>query len=215
MPVDLFTPADHWAMQQAMDQAALAAQIGEVPVGAVVVDAEGSIIGTGYNRTITDHDPTAHAEIVALRDAAARVGNYRLPGARVYVTLEPCTMCMGAMVHARVAQVVFGAADAKTGACGSVLNIAAIDQINHHTQVAGGLLAEACGALLSDFFRARRAAIREQKGKPPLVGVVPTLPNVSLPQKDVPPPQPDVSLQPDISSLQPGAFPPLSGDDSS
>lgn len=202
MPVDLFTPADYWAMQQAMGQAALAAQIGEVPVGAVVVDAEGSIIGTGYNRTITDHDPTAHAEIVALRDAALRMGNYRLPGARVYVTLEPCTMCMGAMVHARVAQVVFGAADPKTGACGSVLDIAAIDQINHHTQVAGGLLADACGALLSDFFRARRAAIRAQKGQPPLADLMPPLPDASSPLTDA-------------SSPQSGTFLPLRGDDSS
>lgn len=202
MSVKSFTSLDHWAMQQAMYQAANAAQIGEVPVGAVVVDPDGHVIGTGYNRTITDHDPTAHAEIVALRDAAARVGNYRLPGARVYVTLEPCTMCMGAMVHARVAQVVFGAADPKTGACGSVLNIAAIDQINHHTQVAGGLLAEACGALLSDFFRARRAAIRAQRGKPPLADLIPPLPDASLPQTHASPPQS-------------GTFPPLRGEDSS
>ncbi len=150
-------------MALALEQAALAAEIGEVPVGAVVLDADGVVIGCGYNRTITDHDPTAHAEIVALRDAARRVGNYRLPGTRVYVTLEPCTMCMGAMVHARVAHVVFGAADPKTGACGSVLDIASLGQINHHTQVTGGVMADTCGALLSDFFRQRRALIRQRK----------------------------------------------------
>lgn len=160
---DLFSAVDRMGMQLALAQADLASQLGEVPVGAVVLDALGNLLGQGYNRTITDHDPTAHAEVVALRDAAQRVGNYRLPDSRVYVTLEPCVMCMGAMMHARVAHVVFGATDPKTGACGSVLDLAAIAQINHHTTVLGGLMADACGQALSDFFRNRRAQIRMQK----------------------------------------------------
>jgi tRNA(adenine34) deaminase len=144
-------------MALALAQARLAGEIGEVPVGAIVVDAEGRLIGAGYNRTIIDSDPSAHAEIVALRAAAKSVGNYRLPGARLYVTLEPCIMCIGAMLHARLAHVVYGAADPKTGACGSVLDIGAVAQLNHHTHIAGGVLAEPCGQLLKDFFKARRA----------------------------------------------------------
>ncbi|MGN6578966.1 MAG: tRNA adenosine(34) deaminase TadA [Bordetella sp.] len=143
-------------MALALDQARLAATAGEVPVGAVVVDAAGAVLGAGYNRTITDSDPTAHAEIVALRAAAARLANYRLPGLSLYVTLEPCVMCMGAMMHARLARVVFGAADPKTGACGSVLDVGAVDKINHHTTVCGGVMAESCGGLLREFFRERR-----------------------------------------------------------
>lgn len=160
---DLFSGLDRKGMQLALAQAARAAQLGEVPVGAVVLDPQGNLLGQGYNRTIIDHDPTAHAEVVALRDAARRVGNYRLPDTRVYVTLEPCVMCMGAMMHARVAHVVFGASDPKTGACGSVLDLASVSQINHHTTVSGGLMADACGQALSDFFRQRRAQIRLQK----------------------------------------------------
>ena len=160
---DLFSELDRAGMQLALAQAALAAQLGEVPVGAVVLDPQGNLLGQGYNRTIIDHDPTAHAEVVALRDAARRVGNYRLPDTRVYVTLEPCVMCMGAMMHARVAHVVFGAADLKTGACGSVLDLASVSKINHHTTVSGGLMADTCGQALSDFFRQRRAQIRLQK----------------------------------------------------
>jgi len=127
-----------------------------VPVGAVVVSARGEVLGEGFNRTILDHDPTAHAEIVALRQAARALENYRLPGISVYVTLEPCVMCIGAMLHARLARVVFGAHDPKTGACGSVLDVGAVSRLNHHTSVTGGVLAEPCGELLRGFFRERR-----------------------------------------------------------
>jgi len=128
---------------------------GEVPVGAIVV-SNGEIIGQGWNRPITCHDPTAHAEIVALRDAAARVGNYRLTGCELYVTLEPCVMCVGAMLHARIKRVVFGAADPKTGACGSVVNLFGNQQLNHHAVVEGGVLATECSELLRAFFVRRR-----------------------------------------------------------
>lgn len=144
-------------MRLAFEQAQRAGDLGEVPVGAVVVSAQGEVIGQGHNRTIMDADPTAHAEIVALRMAARVQDNYRLPGASLYVTLEPCVMCMGAMLHARLARIVFGALDPKTGACGSVLDVGAIAQLNHHTAISGGVLAEPCGHLLRQFFRARRA----------------------------------------------------------
>ncbi|MDH4401145.1 MAG: tRNA adenosine(34) deaminase TadA [Burkholderiaceae bacterium] len=144
-------------MQLALAQAALAQQLGEVPVGAVLVDAQGELLATGFNRTIIDHDPTAHAEIVALRAGAQQVQNYRLPGASLYVTLEPCAMCLGAMLHARLARVVFGAPDPKTGVCGSVLNLALEKQLNHHTQVEGGVLAQECGDTLRQFFKERRS----------------------------------------------------------
>ncbi|KAB1444356.1 tRNA adenosine(34) deaminase TadA [Bordetella bronchiseptica] len=144
-------------MALALEQAQEAARLGEVPVGAVVVDAQGEVLGAGYNRTIIDRDPTAHAEIVALRAAARRLDNYRLPGVSLYVTLEPCVMCIGAMLHARLARVVYGARDPKTGACGSVLDVGAVGQLNHHTTITGGVLAEPCGELLRGFFRARRA----------------------------------------------------------
>ncbi len=154
---------DTVGMQAALAMAWAAAEAGEVPVGAVVLDADGRVLGRGYNRCISDHDPTGHAEIVALRDAAARVGNYRLPGLALYVTLEPCAMCMGAMLHARLMRVVYGAADPKTGACGSVLNVPAVEQINHHTTVVGGVLAEESATALQDFFRKRRLAAREAR----------------------------------------------------
>lgn len=144
-------------MQLALAQAAQAQQLGEVPVGAVLVDAQGELLATGFNRTIIDHDPTAHAEIVALRAGAQQVQNYRLPGASLYVTLEPCAMCLGAMLHARLARVVFGAPDPKTGVCGSVLNLALEKQLNHHTQVEGGVLAQECGDTLRQFFKERRS----------------------------------------------------------
>lgn len=147
---------DDAAMRLALDQAKLAYAAGEVPVGAVVLDEQGQVIGTGFNRTIQDHDPTGHAEIVALRAAAKHARNYRLPGASLYVTLEPCTMCMGAMLHARLDRVVFGATDPKTGACGSVLSVHGIVQLNHQTKVEGGVLAEECAELLRRFFRERR-----------------------------------------------------------
>jgi tRNA(adenine34) deaminase len=144
-------------MRLALAQAAQAQQLGEVPVGAVLVDAQGDLLASGFNRTIIDHDPTAHAEIVALRAGAKQVQNYRLPGASLYVTLEPCAMCLGAMLHARLARVVFGAPDPKTGVCGSVLNLALEKQLNHHTQVEGGVLAQECGDTLRQFFKERRS----------------------------------------------------------
>lgn len=143
-------------MALAMQQAERAWQIGEVPVGAVVVNAQGEVVGTGYNRTIIDSDPTAHAEIVALRAAATQLNNYRLPGLSLYVTLEPCVMCIGAMLHARLARVVYGASDPKTGACGSVLDVGAVATLNHHTTVVGGVSAQPCGDMLRRFFRERR-----------------------------------------------------------
>ena len=142
-------------LREAIAEAHDAEAAGEVPVGAVLV-YNGEIIARGQNCVIRDHDPTAHAEIVALRAAAARLANYRLPGLSLYVTLEPCVMCMGAMLHARLARVVFGAADPKTGACGSVLDVGAVDKINHHTTVCGGVMAESCGNILRGFFRERR-----------------------------------------------------------
>ncbi|MCC2595461.1 tRNA adenosine(34) deaminase TadA [Pusillimonas sp. MFBS29] len=150
-------------MQLALAQAGLAYAAGEVPVGAVVLDAEGELIGSGFNRTITDSDPTAHAEIVALRVAAAHMGNYRLPGARLYVTLEPCIMCIGAMLHARLDRIVYGAADPKTGACGSVLAAHEISRLNHQTTVQGGVLEDECAELLRRFFRERRAQAKAGK----------------------------------------------------
>ncbi len=142
-------------MRRALDLARQAASLGEVPVGAIVV-RDGEIIGRGGNQPIGRHDPTAHAEVMALRDAAANVGNYRLPGSTLYVTLEPCLMCIGAIFHARVGRVVFGARDPKTGAAGSVLNLFDETRLNHHAEVLGGVLAEECGTLLSGFFAARR-----------------------------------------------------------
>lgn len=152
--------SDEAGMRLALQQAEQARALGEVPVGAVVVDAQGRVLGLGYNRTIIDSDPSAHAEIVALRQAASVLNNYRLPGITVYVTLEPCTMCIGAMLHARVARIVFGAPDPKTGACGSVLSVHDIRQLNHHTNVVGGILADECATTLRDFFRERRAQAR-------------------------------------------------------
>ena len=147
---------DAAAMRLALDQARHAAQAGEVPVGAVLVDAAGRVIASGRNAPIAGHDPTAHAESAALRAAAAAQGNYRLDGCTLYVTLEPCTMCAGAMLHARLGRVVFGAPDPKTGAAGSVLNPFADARLNHQTQVQGGVLAHECAALLKDFFQPRR-----------------------------------------------------------
>ena len=144
-------------MTEALALAADARQAGEVPVGAVVVH-EGQIIGRGFNAPISLHDPSAHAEIQALRAAAQALGNYRLAGCTLYVTLEPCAMCAGAIQHARIARVVFGASDPKTGACGSVVNLFADPSLNHHTEVDGGILAQQCGELLTNFFRERRPA---------------------------------------------------------
>lgn len=146
---------DQIYMRQAIDQAHNAWALGEVPVGAVVVK-EDRIIATGFNQPIGTHDPTAHAEIMALRAAATILGNYRLPGCELYVTLEPCAMCAGAMMHARLARVVFGASDPKTGTCGSIVNLFAQEKLNHHTELIGGVLAEDCGNLLKEFFAERR-----------------------------------------------------------
>jgi tRNA(adenine34) deaminase len=143
-------------MREALRLAEQAAQAGEVPVGAVVVK-DGRIVGRGSNAPISRHDPTAHAEIAALRDAAQHIGNYRLVDCELFVTLEPCVMCVGAMFHARIVRVVFGARDPKTGAAGSVMNLFETEQLNHHANVEGGVLAEECGRLLSDFFAMRRA----------------------------------------------------------
>jgi tRNA(adenine34) deaminase len=143
-------------MGLALAQAQAAQRVGEVPVGAVVVH-QGRVVGAGHNSPIGDHDPSAHAEINALRQAAQNLGNYRLEDCTLYVTLEPCAMCAGAMLHARLARVVYGAADPKTGACGSVINLFAEEKLNHHTTVTGGVLAEECGQLLRDFFIQRRA----------------------------------------------------------
>ncbi len=149
-------------MRLALEAAAQAKALGEVPVGAVVV-REGEVIATGYNQPIAGHDPTAHAEIAALRAAAQTLGNYRLPGCTLYVTLEPCAMCAGAMMHARLARVVFGARDPKTGACGSVVNLFAEARLNHYAELAGGVLAEECGTMLSAFFAERRSLTRNAK----------------------------------------------------
>ena len=146
-------------MQLALDQARLAWAVGEVPVGAVVVK-DGEVIAAGYNQPIGRHDPTAHAEIVALRAAAEKIGNYRLPGCELYVTLEPCAMCSGAMMHARLSRVIYAAIDPKTGACGSVLDLFKEEQLNHHTEVIGGVLADESSTMLKAFFAERRAAAR-------------------------------------------------------
>ncbi len=150
---------DQSYMREALRQAEQAALVGEVPVGAVVVK-NGEIIGRGSNAPISLHDPTAHAEMRALRDAAQHIGNYRLVGCDLFVTLEPCVMCVGAMFHARIARVVFGAHDPKTGAAGSVMNLFDETRLNHHAQIQGGVLAAECGKVLSDFFALRRAQQR-------------------------------------------------------
>lgn len=142
-------------MRLAIEQAIEAGAQGEVPVGAVVVK-DGIVIGRGSNAPIAQHDPSAHGEIQALRQAAKHLGNYRLVDCTLYVTLEPCAMCAGAIQHARIARLVFGASDPKTGACGSVINLMAEEKLNHHTEVIGGIMAEQCGKLLSDFFASRR-----------------------------------------------------------
>ena len=144
-------------MRESLRLAARAAKRGEVPVGALVVK-DGKVIGLGYNAPISNKDPSAHAEIQALREASAALGNYRLEGCSLYVTLEPCAMCAGAIMHARIARLVYGAADPKTGACGSVVDLFSEKKLNHHTTVTGGVLAAEAGRLLSEFFAARRNA---------------------------------------------------------
>ena len=146
---------DEFFMREALSLARSAECLGEVPVGAVVV-RDGQIIGRGFNSPIGDADPTAHAEIAALRDAARQCGNYRLPGCELFVTLEPCAMCAGAILHARIARVVYGARDPKSGAHGSAVDLFAVERINHHTKISGGVLADECARLLSGFFAVRR-----------------------------------------------------------
>lgn len=149
-------------MRHAMALAQRAKASGEVPVGAVVVE-QGEVIGEGWNLPISTQDPSAHAEMMAVREAAKRRGNYRLPGATLFVTLEPCPMCAGALIHARIERLVFGAFDAKSGAAGSVMQILQHPQLNHRVSITGGILQDECGALLSDFFRQRRREIKQQK----------------------------------------------------
>jgi tRNA(adenine34) deaminase len=146
---------DEYFMREALSQARAAECLGEVPVGAVVV-RNGVIVGRGFNSPIGEHDPTAHAEIAALRDAARNLGNYRLPGCELFVTLEPCAMCAGAIMHARISRVVYGARDAKTGVHGSVVDLFGVERLNHHATVEGGVLANECSTLLSQFFAGRR-----------------------------------------------------------
>ena len=147
--------SDEVFMHEALSLARQAAESGEVPVGAVVVK-DGAVIGRGYNRPISGRDPTAHAEVIALRNAADSLGNYRLGDCELYVTLEPCAMCAGAIMNARVARVIYGAADPKSGACGSVVNLFAEKQLNHHATIVGGVMAEEAGKLLQHFFSNRR-----------------------------------------------------------
>jgi tRNA(adenine34) deaminase len=157
-----FSAQDDWAMRQALDQALNASLSGEVPVGAVVM-RRGQIIATGYNRPITTHDPTAHAEVVAIRHAAQILGNYRLPECEVFVTLEPCAMCAMALIHARIARVVYGAAEPKMGAAESALGLFDVRALNHHTVVQRGLLADESRALLQSFFAQRRSALKQER----------------------------------------------------
>jgi tRNA(adenine34) deaminase len=151
------TPAEEFFLREAMLEARLAEAAGEVPVGAVLVASDGkTMLSRGNNRVLRDSDPTAHAEIVCLRAAGLALGNYRLLDCTLYVTLEPCAMCAGAILHARIARLVYAAADPKAGACGSVLSVMNHPQLNHKVEVSAGLLAEECGAILTQFFRSRR-----------------------------------------------------------
>jgi tRNA(adenine34) deaminase len=149
---------DHF-MREALELARRAADAGEVPVGAVIV-RNGAIVGRGYNQPVSGNDPTAHAEVMALRDAAERIGNYRLAECEMFVTLEPCAMCAGAIMHARLSRVVYGAADPKSGACGSVVDLFAEGRLNHHAKIVAGVMAEEAGAMLRDFFAVRRKVPR-------------------------------------------------------
>ncbi len=156
-------PTDETYVRRALALAQRAQESNEVPVGALVV-IRGEVVGEGWNRPVGTHDPTAHAEIVALRDAAAHAGNYRLGSATLYVTLEPCAMCVGAAIQARVARLVFGAWDLKAGACGSVFDLTREPRLNHRLDVFGGVCAEECREILRRFFEARRTASRGKSG---------------------------------------------------
>src|SRR5215471_16081243 len=151
--------ADAAWMRVALEQARIAAQAGEVPVGALVTK-DGEIVGQGHNRNLLDSDPSAHAEIVALREAAARLGNHRLGGCEMFVTIEPCVMCAGAMVHARLSRLVFGASDPKAGACGSVMQVINHPKLNHRMDVTAGVLADRCSEILTVFFQSRRSQMQ-------------------------------------------------------
>ena len=195
---DATLTADEHAMRIALDQARNAALVGEVPVGAVVMRA-GQVIATGYNRPITGHDPTAHAEIVALRHAAVLLANYRLPECELYVTLEPCAMCAMALLHARFKRVVFGARDPKTGAAGSVVDLFGEPRLNHHTVAVGGVLGDECGAMLREFFIERREHYRQRRA-PRIVAsdestAVPTIPTGEA-VEIAPPPMPPLMQTP-------------------
>jgi tRNA(adenine34) deaminase len=155
MPTDFSLTDQKW-MLEAIAEARAAEAAGEVPVGAVIVSAAGEIIARGSNRVLRNSDPTAHAEIVALRSAGAALGNYRLLGCTLYSTLEPCSMCAGAILHARIARLVYAAADPKAGACGSVIAVMNHPALNHRVELVEGVLAEECGKMLTDFFRAKR-----------------------------------------------------------
>ena len=171
MTEPIFTPADEYAMRLALDQAQNAWLVGEVPVGAVITRG-GQVIATGYNRPITTHDPTAHAEIVALRHAATLMENYRLPECEIFITLEPCAMCAMALMHARFKRVVFAAADPKTGVAGSVIDLFGQPLLNHHTRIERGLMADASAKLLREFFAERREAARARRAE--RQGLIPT-----------------------------------------
>ena len=147
-------------MQLALEQARLALQAGEVPVGAVII-RDGEVVGSGFNRNLMENDPTAHAEIVAMREAAARLGNHRLTGCILFCTIEPCTMCAGAMVHARISRLVYGAVDPKAGAAGSVLDVTSHPRLNHRMEVTPGVLAQECSEMLKVFFAERRRSAEE------------------------------------------------------
>jgi tRNA(adenine34) deaminase len=155
MPTE-FPPRDLELMQAAMAEARAAEAAGEVPVGAIIVSSEGEVVARGANRVLRDSDPTAHAEIVALRSAGTTLGNYRLLGCTMYSTLEPCSMCAGAILHARLARLVYAAADPKAGACGSVIAVINHPALNHRVELIDGVLADECGTMLTNFFRAKR-----------------------------------------------------------
>lgn len=175
---------DRVYMRLALDQARNAHLVGEVPVGAVVV-RNGVVIATGYNHPVGSHDPTAHAEIAALRQAAHQLSNYRLPECELYVTLEPCAMCVGAMLHARLKRVVFGAYDPKTGAAGGALDLFAEGQLNHHTAIRGGVMGEECGALLREFFSERRRARDRDQTAQDVADATLVAPEEEMPEPDL------------------------------